>query len=71
MNPMQALMNPQAYAMQMLNQNPQLKNNPIMQNAISMAQSGDTNGLATIAQNLARTKGINLQQMMQQMGLKA
>ena len=64
-NPMQLMMNPQAILQQAMN-NPQIANNPIMQNAISMAQKGDSKGLEELARNVGRERGIDVDQLLKQ-----
>ena len=50
-NPMQFIMNPQAMLQQAMN-SPQVMNNPILKNAIDMAQRGDTKGLEELTRNV-------------------
>lgn len=65
-NPMQFLqmmkngMNPQQLVMSFLQQ--QQGNNPILQNAVNLAQGGNSSALQMIARNLASQKGINFDQ---------
>lgn len=65
-NPMQLLqmmkngMNPQQLVMSFLQQ--QQGNNPILQNAVNLAQGGNSSALQMIARNLASQKGINFDQ---------
>ena len=40
--------------------------NPMAKNAIGMAQSGDTKGIEQMARNLCREKGINPDEMINQ-----
>ena len=68
MNPFQmlgAMKNPQAFIQQMMN-NSQIMQNPMAKNAIGMAQSGDTKGIEQMARNLCREKGINPDEMINQ-----
>lgn len=72
MNPMMAIMqmmrgggNPQAILQQMLGNN-QISGNPIMKNAISMAQSGNMKGVEELARNLCKEKGINPEDFLNQ-----
>ena len=51
------------FLLNMFLQNPQIKNNPIAQNAIRMYQNGDTNGLNEMANNIAREKNIDINQL--------
>lgn len=46
----------------LLMQNPMIKNNPTVQNALRLYQSGDTQGLNEIASNIAKEKNIDLNQ---------
>ena len=48
-------MNPQQLIMNILQQN----NNPIIQNAVNLAQNGNSIGLQQIARNLAQQRGLN------------
>ena len=65
-NPMQFLqmmkngMNPQQLVMSFLQQ--QQSSNPILQNAVNLAQSENSSALQMIARNLASQKGINFDQ---------
>ena len=62
-NPMQLIQlikngqNPQQLLMGILQQ--QSKNNPILQNAAGLAQSGNTRALQQIARNLATQRGLD------------
>lgn len=49
--------NPQQLLMSILQQN--ANNNPILQNAMNLAQNGDTTALEIIARNLAQQRGLN------------
>lgn len=66
-NPMQMILN------QMMN-SPQIKSNPMVQNAMRMYQSGDTKGLQEMAENLCRENGTNPEEVknriMSQFGFK-
>lgn len=55
--------NPQALVMNMLEQ--QAGNNPILQNVIVMANSNNTQGIENIARNLAKEKGVNIDELIQ------
>lgn len=70
MNPMQMLGsvmksggNPQKIIMQMMNSS--MENNPMMSNVMQMAQNQDAKGLEQFARNLAKEKGINVEQGVQ------
>jgi hypothetical protein len=62
-NPMQLIQmikggnNPQQLLMSILQQ--QGNNNPILQNAMSMMQGGNTAGLEQLARNLAQQRGLD------------
>lgn len=61
MNPMQmiqAFKNPQQFIQGMMNNN-QAMQNPILKNALEMAQKGDKQGVEKLARNLCNEKGIN------------
>lgn len=65
MNPFQmlgAMKNPQAFIQQMMN-NSQIMQNPMIRNAIQMYQSGDTQGLQAMAENLCKERGTTPQQV--------
>lgn len=49
--------NPQQLVMNILQQ--QGQNNPIISNALNMAQSGNTSGLEMLARNLAAQRGLD------------
>lgn len=51
-------MNPQQLIMSLLSQNGG-QNNPIINNAMGLAQKGDVSNLESIARNLAKQKGID------------
>lgn len=75
-NPMQMLQmirNPQSL-MQMITNNPQVANNPIMQNALTMMQKGDTKGIEELARNVCKERNINpdemINQIRSQMGIR-
>ena len=62
-NPMQLIQmikggkNPQQLVLNILQQ--QGQNNPIINNAINMAQNGNTSGLEMLARNLAAQRGLD------------
>lgn len=61
MNPMQmmqAFRNPQQFIQGMMNNN-QAMQNPILKNALEMAQKGDKQGVEELARNLCKEKGVN------------
>ena len=49
--------NPKQMLMNLLSQ--QASNNPVMRNALDMVQHGDSQGIETLARNLAKEKGID------------
>ena len=65
MNFFQAFRSPQQFLQSMMC-NSQIMQNPIAKNAIGMAQSGDTKGIEQMARNLCREKGINPDEMINQ-----
>lgn len=81
MNPMIAMigkmmsggMNPQAMIQKMMG-NSQIANNPMAMNAMEMFQSGNIDGVKSLAENLAKEKGQNIEDIkngiMQQFGIK-
>ena len=62
-NPMQLIQlikggyNPQQLVMNILQQ--RNNNNPVIQNAVNLAQKGDVTALRSLAQNLAAQKGLD------------
>lgn len=52
-------LNPQQLINMMMN-NPSVKNNPILNNAIQMYQKGDTQGLQNLAMNVCKERGIDM-----------
>lgn len=64
-NPMQLIQmmrggNPQQVLMNILTQ--QAGSNPVMKNALDMVQRGDTKGVENLARNMAKEKGIDVEQ---------
>ena len=53
-----AVRNPQQFLQNVMGNN-QIMQNPMVKNAISMYQSGNTEGLKSMAENICREKGIN------------
>lgn len=51
--------NPQKIIQQMLKDNCQFANNPIVMNMLDMAKSGDISGIEQIGRNIAKEKGID------------
>lgn len=58
MQMMQAFRNPQQFIQGMMNNN-QAMQNPILKNALEMAQKGDEQGVEELARNLCKEKGVN------------
>lgn len=65
--------NPQQILNQMMG-NSQFANNPMAKNAMNMLQNGDVQGLQNMAENLAKEKGVAVDDVknniMQQFGMK-
>ena len=64
-NLMQFMINPQAMIQQAMN-NPQVMNNPILKNAIDMAQRGDNKGFDVLTRNVGKERGVDVDQLMKQ-----
>ena len=47
--------------------NSQVMSNPMMKNTIQMAQNGDTKGIEKMARNLCKEKGINPDEIFNQL----
>lgn len=58
--------NPQQFLQSMMN-NSQVMGNPMAKNAIDMMQNGDVKGVEQMARNLCKEKGVNPDEIMQQM----
>ena len=76
MNPMQfmnMMQNPKEFLSQMMN-NSNIMQNPMARNAIEMYKNGDSKGLQTMAENLAKERGTTVndikRQIMTQFGMK-
>lgn len=68
MNPMQlmkAMQNPQQFIQSMIGNN-QIMQNPMAKNVLGMAQKGDTKGIEQFARNLCKEKGLNPDDIMNQ-----
>lgn len=61
----QAMRNPQQFLQQMAG-NSQAMSNPILKNAMDMANKGDTKGVEQLARNLCKEKGINVDDAVRQ-----
>ena len=58
-------MNVMGMIQKMMNNN-QMMSNPMIKNAMSMAQSGNSKGIEQMARNLCKEKGINPDDVMKQ-----
>lgn len=65
MNFFQSFRSPQQFLQSMIG-NSQVMRNPMAKNAIGMAKNGDTKGIEQMARNLCREKGINPDEMINQ-----
>lgn len=65
---LQSIRNPQALMQNILN-NPQFSQNPMMQNALDLYNKGDVQGLQNLAQNLAKSQGVSLDDLRKQFGI--
>ena len=71
-NPMQlmkAMRNPQEFMNQIMG-NQQMMNNPMIQNTVKMAQKGDMKGIEQMARNLCKEKGLNADEVFNQIKSK-
>ena len=69
MNPLQMIQgvkNPQQFLQQIMG-NSQMMQNPMIKNTVQMAQNGDAKGIEQLARNLCKEKGINADDMFNQM----
>lgn len=57
--------NPQQFLQQMMG-NSQMMSNPLMKNTLEMAQKGDMQGVEQMARNLCKEKGLNADDVMNQ-----
>lgn len=57
--------NPMQFAMGMLQQNPQLQNNPQAKGLMEIIQSGDSERGRQMAENLCKTYGVSPEQAIQ------
>lgn len=60
------MMNPMQFAMNMIQHNPQIMNNPMAQNYINVIQSGDAQKGQQLAENICKSYGMTPQQALQQ-----
>ena len=58
--------NPQQAIQSIIENNPNIQNNPLAQNAMKMYQNGDTKGLQNMAENMCKERGITIDQAKQQ-----
>lgn len=68
MNPMQLLngmKNPQQFLRNIMGNN-QIMSNPMARNAVDMMQKGDVSGVEQMARNLCKEKGLDPDEIMQQ-----
>ncbi len=61
--------NPQQFLQQMMGNN-QIMSNPLMKNTLEMAQKGDMQGIEQMARNLCKEKGLNADDVMNQIKSK-
>ncbi len=59
-------MNPNQIISMLFQKNPALQQNPIIQNAFRMAQNNDVQGLKTMAENVAKEKNVDINQLINQ-----
>lgn len=69
MNLMQMFQNPQQF-MQKIMGNNQIMSNPMAKNAVELMQKGDAQGVEQMARNLCKEKGLNADEVMQQIKSK-
>lgn len=74
MNPMQIMQmmrggSPQQFIQQMMGNN-QIMSNPMAKNAVELMQKGDAQGVEQMARNLCKEKGLNADEVMQQIKSK-
>lgn len=62
---MKAMQNPQQFIQSMIGNN-QIMQNPMAKNVLGMAQKGDTKGIEQFARNLCKEKGLNPDDIMNQ-----
>lgn len=69
MNLMQMFQNPQQFMQNILGNN-QIMSNPMAKNAVELMQKGDAQGVEQMARNLCKEKGLNADEVMQQIKSK-
>lgn len=57
-----SMRNPQIAIEQFMRSNPEVFQNPIAQNAINMVKNNDVSGLQSMAQNLYKERGLDINQ---------
>lgn len=62
---MQSVKNPQMFLQQIAG-NSQVMQNPMIKNAVDMAQRGDSQGLENLVRNIGQQKGVNVDDMINQ-----
>ena len=60
---------PQQFLQQIMSNN-QMMSNPMMKNVVGMAQNGDAKGIEQMARNLCKEKGLNADEVMNQLKSK-
>ena len=63
-----AIRNPQQFIQNMMG-NQQVMQNPMIQNAMKMYQSGDVNGLKSLAENVIKEHGMSMDDIKKQLGI--
>ena len=69
MNLMQMFQNPQQFLQNIMGNN-QIMSNPMAKNAVELMQKGDAQGVEQMARNLCKEKGLNADEVMQQIKSK-
>lgn len=69
MNFMQMIGNPQQFLSNMVS-NTACMNNPIMRNGFELYQKGDMKALENLVNNVAKEKGVSINDIKQQLGMK-
>lgn len=62
---LQAIKNPQQLINKFMN-NEQVMSNPMIRNAVDMAQKGDSKGIEQLVRNIAQSKGMNADELFNQ-----
>ena len=63
-----AIRNPQQFIQNMMG-NQQVMQNPMIQNAMKMYQSGDVNGLKSLTENVIKEHGMSMDDIKKQLGI--